>query len=342
MSFTVVNTISLPGVDFGEHLLEPFDVRLISALGRSEQELIDCAAQADAVVCSGPVQPWTARVIRTLTGCRIIASLSIGYDRIDLDSATEQNIVVTNVPDYCIDEVSTHALTLMLALGRKIITMDHIVRKEVTNFVPPNRKSVRNNIHPVFRLQNQVLGIVGLGRIGTSMAMKARGLGMKVIAYDPYVWDAVMLSYGVDPVDFETLLKRADMVSIHCTLTDETRDMFTERTFKQMKPSCYLINTARGEIVVESALIQALASGQIAGAGLDVTRNDPLALDDPIKAAPNVILTGHGGWYSTKADSATEFWHKAMGQVALALQGKWPHYAVNPKVKDQWRNKWGG
>jgi len=280
-------------------------------------------------------------VIQALERCRIIASLGIGYDRIDLAAATEKNIVVTNVPDYCIDEVATHAMALMLALGRKLFTMDRSVRSAPINFVPPNRKIINQILHPMLRLQDQVMGILGLGRIGLAAALKAKGLGMQVLACDPYVWDAVMRSRGVQPVDFETLLQASDAISIHCTLTPETRALFSDRAFEQMKPTSYLINTARGEIVDEAALIRALAGGRIAGAGLDVTCNDPLPLDDPLMQAPNLILTGHGAWYSTASDSPDEFWQKAMSQVALVLQGKWPDYAVNPEAKGRWMQKWG-
>ena len=341
MHFKVVNTIHLPDIDFGNHLLDRVDAEVASAMGRTEKELIDCAAHADGVVCSGPVQPWTADVIDRLENCRIIASLGIGYDRIDLDAATEKGIVVTNVPDYCIDEVSTHAISLMLALNRKLFVMDKAVRRSTTNFVPPNRKSVLQVIRPVLRLQDQVLGIVGLGRIGTATALKARGLGMKVIAHDPYVWDAVMRSHGVEPVDMDTLLGSADMISIHCILTDETRGLFDESAISKTKTGVYLINTARGEVVDEAALIRALKNGRVGGVGLDVTCADPLAEDDPLRAAPNTILTGHGAWYSTRADASDEFWHKAMAQVALALEGRWPSYPVNPQVKAQWLEKWG-
>ncbi len=341
MIYTVVNTIHLPDVDFGGHLLEPLGATVVSAMGRTETELIECTGGADGVVCSGPVQPWSGRVIRALVNCRIIASLGIGYDRIDLEAATEKCIVVTNVPDYCIDEVSTHAISLMLALNRRLLVMDSSVRRSVTNFVPPNRNSVEGVIQPVFRLQDQVLGIVGLGRIGTATARKARGLGMRVIAHDPYVWDAVMRSHGVQPVDLDTLLETADMLSIHCSLTDETRNMVDDAAIARMKPGAYLINTARGEVVDETALIGALVDGRISGAGLDVTCNDPLPEDDPLKIAPNTILTGHAAWYSTRADSPDEFWQKAMAQVGLALQGRWPRYPVNPEVKARWMHKWG-
>jgi D-3-phosphoglycerate dehydrogenase / 2-oxoglutarate reductase len=341
MRLTVVNTIHLPGIDFGDHLLEPAGARVVSAMGRTEKELMASTGQADGVVCSGPVQPWTGQVIRALENCRIIASLGIGYDRIDLDAATEKCIVVTNVPDYCIDEVSTHAISLMLALNRRLLVMDRAVRGSAVNFVPPNRSSVEGVIRPVFRLQDQVLGIVGLGRIGTATALKARGLGMKVIAHDPYVWDAVMRSHGVEPVDLNLLLETADMISIHCSLTEQTRNMIDARAIARMKPSVYLINTARGEVVDEAALIRALGDGRIGGAGLDVTDHDPLPEDDPLRTAPNTILTGHAAWYSTRADSADEFWQKAMAQVALALQGHWPSYPVNPQVRQRWIQKWG-
>ena len=341
MKYTVVNTISLPGVDFGDHLMVPCNATIVSALGRTEDELIECCAQADGVVCSGPVQPWTARVIRALENCRIIASLGIGYDRIDLGAANDKGIVVTNVPDYCIDEVSTHAISLMLALTRKLLVLDRAVRKSAVNFVPPNRESVARVLAPVGRLQDMVLGILGMGRIGTAAALKARGLGMRVIAHDPYVWDAVMRSHGVVPVAFDALLENADVLSIHCSLTDETRKMVDARALDAMKPSAYLVNTARGEVVDEAALIQTLESGRIAGAGLDVTENDPLPEDDPLRDAPHTILTGHGAWYSTRADSPAEFWQKAMGQVALALQGRWPVYPVNAEIKTRWMQTWG-
>ena len=341
MRFTVVNTIHLPGVDFGDHLVTPCGAEIVSAMGRTEDELIDCCAHADAVVCSGPVQPWTGRVIRALGACRIIASLGIGYDRIDLDAATDRHIVVTNVPDYCIDDVATHAMALVMALNRKLMIMDAAVRQSVTNFVPPNRSGVTQTIQPVFRLRDQVLGIVGLGRIGTATALKARGLGMQVLAHDPYVWDAVMRTHGVEPVSLDALLERADIVSIHCSLNEETRAMIDAEAIAKMKSGAYLVNTARGEVVDENALIDALTGGRLGGAGLDVTCNDPLPNDDPLREAPNTILTGHAAWYSTAADSSTEFWHKAMAQVALALQGRWPTYPVNPQVKARWMKTWG-
>ncbi len=341
MSFKVVNTISVPGVDFGGALLESLDAELINGLGKTEEELIRCTTGADAVICSGPVQPWTGRVVGSLDACRIIASLGIGYDRIDLDAATRGAIVVTNIPDYCIDEVSDQAIALMFALNRQLFRMDEAVRKHRTLFVPPNRPAVESIAHPGVRMREATMGVVGFGKIGSVTALKARGLGMRVIAYDPFVWDAVIASRGVEPVDFDMLLKESDFISVNASLTEQSRKMFNDETLRRMKPAAYLINTARGEIVDQSALVRAIEEKRIAGAGLDVTETEPIPGDDPILRTPNVILTGHGAWFSTTADSEPEFWHKAMQQVVSALTGRWPEYAVNTEVKKRWVEKWG-
>ncbi|MBA7571003.1 Glyoxylate/hydroxypyruvate reductase B [subsurface metagenome] len=341
MSFKVVNAIHRPGIDFGEELLRPLDAKLVNGFWLKEDELIANAADADALICSSPVQPITRRVLSSLSKCRIVANLAIAYDQIDLEAATEYGIVAINIPDYCIDEVSGRATALMLALGHRLFLLDREVREKQINFVPPNRKTVEEIAYPIFRMRGQTLGIIGLGKIGTTSALKAKGLGMRVIAYDPYVLGAVMRSRGVEPVDLDTLLRESDFVSLHAELTAETRNMIGYEEFKKMKPTCYFINTARGGIVNQPALIRALQEGLIAGAGLDVTVDDPVASDNPLLKMPNVILTGHSAWYSIIADTPAEYWQKAMMQSVLALKGEWPPYAVNPDVKRAWLAKWG-
>lgn len=338
MRFKVVNTIHVPDADFGENLLASLDAELVNVMGRTEDEIIRNAADADAVICSGPVQPWTSRVIRSLSHCRIIASLGVGYDRIDLETATANDIVVTNVPDYCIDEVSDQVIALMFALGRRLFTADRTVRDQHLRFVPPARKNLEI-LAPVFRMRDQTLGIIGLGKIGTAVALKARGLGMRVIAYDPHVWDAVMQSRGVTPADFGQLLSESDFISINASLNNTSRNMIGAGAFRKMKPTAYLINTARGEIVDQSAMIRALQDRVIAGAGLDVTTEEPLSEDHPLLGLSDVILTGHSAWYSAESDAA--FWPRAMTQVVSALNGQWPLYAVNTGVRKQWLGKWG-
>ena len=340
MTFKVVNTIHLSGVDFGGRLLHGMDAVFEEKPGRTEEEIIAAAADADAVICSGPVQPWNARVIEALNQCRIIASLGVGYDRIDLDKATDKNIVVTNIPDYCIDEVSTQTVALLMALGRKLFGVDDMVRKQHVNFVPPNRMALDKGLRPIFRMSRQTVGVLGFGKIGTATALKVKGLGMRVIACDPYVYTAVIHSHGIEAVDFKTLIEQSDYICINAALTSETMGLFNKSVFSKMKPTAFLINTARGEIVDEQALVEVLKAGGIAGAGLDVTANDPIPEGNPLLDLPNVILSGHSAWYSETADSEKHFWHRAMGQIVKALKGIWPDYTVNTAVQKQWVEKW--
>jgi D-3-phosphoglycerate dehydrogenase len=340
MGFKVINSVFSPDLEFGESLLASVDAELSNGRWLNEDELIHHTADADAIICSGPIQNWTPRVIRRLTRCRILASLGIGYDSIHLETATEMGIVVTNIPDYCIDEVSSHAIALMLALGRKLFQIDQWVRDHHINFVPPRRKPIAEFLSPIQRLRDQTFGIIGLGKIGTATALKAKGLGMRVIAHDPYMLNEVIASRGVEPAGIETVLEESDYLSIHAWLSDETRHMIGKDELSKMKPTAFLINTARGEIIDQPALIHALQQKRIAGAGLDVTSDDPVSPDNPMLKMSNVIFSGHSAWYSTTSDSGPMFWHKAMGQVVTALNGMWPEYAVNPEVKSDWIARW--
>jgi len=341
MSFKVVNTLVVPGVSYGEELLDSLDATLVTGSWFTEDELISHTKDADAVICASPGQPWNRRVIKTLSQCRILATMSIGYDRIHLKTAAELDLAVINIPEFCIDEVSSQAIAFIMALGRRLIPIDRAFRATQTNFSPGNRKGVADYVAPIFRMRDQTVGIVGLGKIGTAVALKAKGLGMRVIAYDPYVLGGVMRSRGVEPVDFDALLHESDYISINADLNEETRGMFGPEEFKKMKPTSYLINTARGKIVRQAALIHALKEGLIAGAGLDVLEDEPISSGNPILDLPNVILTGHCAWYSTTSDSPSEYWHKGMEQVVMALKGEWPTYAVNPEIKERWIEKWG-
>jgi D-3-phosphoglycerate dehydrogenase len=341
MAYKVVLTVHSTGLDFGETLLKGLDVDLKSGMWQTEDDLIENTRGADAVICSGPVQPWTPRVIRSLLKCRILASLSVGYDRIHLETASQLGMAVTNIPDFCIEEVSSQALALIMALNRRLFSIDRAVREKQVLITPTQRDLITQHVYPIFRISEQTLGILGLGKIGTALAVKARGLGMRIIAYDPYVLEGVMLSHGVEPVDFVTLLKDSDILSINASLSDETRNVIDKNALKKMKPTSYLINTARGEIIDHSALIEALQKGIIAGAGLDVTSEEPLSIGNPLLDLSNVILSAHTGWYSTTSDSAPGYWQKSMVQVIMALKGQWPTYGLNPEIKKQWLYKWG-
>ncbi len=338
MSFKVVHALALPDVDLGEELLEPLDAVLVKGMWLTEDEIISHARDADAVIGVVTYQPFTRRVLKALENCRILAGIAVGFEMVDLEAATECGMVVTNVPDYGIDEVSGMAITLMLGSGNKLLQVDKAVKERQVCFAR-DREALLDTVRPKFRMRNQTLGIVGLGRIGTASALKARGLGMRVMAYDPYVLGPVMESRGVKPVDLDTLLGESDFISLHTPLTPETSNMIGYEEFKKMKPACYFINTARGGCVDQAALIRALQEGLIAGAGIDVTVDEPIAADNPLITMPNVILTGHSAWYSNSADF--EIFYKPMTQVVAALKGEWPVYAVNPEVEKQWLEKWG-
>lgn len=338
MNLKVANVFSLPQVDFGDELLDPLGAKLVQGVWMTEEEIVAHAQDADAVIGVVSIQTFNRSLLTALPKCRVIAGIGIGYDKTDLDAATELGIAVTNVPDYCLDEVSGLAIGYVLALGHRLLQMDRAVRERQIVFTV-NKKALDEIAYPMFRMQGQTIGIVGLGKIGTVTALKARGLGMRVIAYDPYVLGPVMESRGVRPVDFETLLTESDFISIHTPLTSETYKMFGYEQFKKMKPTAYFVNTARGGCVDQPALIQALKEGLIAGAGIDVTIDEPIAPDNPLLSMTNVILTGHSAWYSVTAEA--DLYRRPMTQVVQALRGEFPMYTVNTDVKAKWMTQWG-
>ena len=255
-----------------------------------------------------------------------------------MEAASELGIAITNVPDYCLDEVSGLAISFMLALGHRLVTIDKAVKERRIVFTV-DKKALTEVAYPMFRMRDQTLGIAGIGKIGTVTALKARGLGMRVIGYDPYVLKPVMESRGVEPVDFETLLRESDFVTIHTPLTSETSGMFGYEEFKKMKRTAYFINTARGGCVEQGGLIKALKEGLIAGAGIDVTVDEPMLPDNELLTLPNVILTGHSAWYSVTSEA--DLYRRPATQVVQALKGSWPTYAVNPEGKANWMARWG-
>jgi D-3-phosphoglycerate dehydrogenase len=335
--FKVVYVSPPPGKDLGEKTLEPLGAEFSRGAGQSASDIIASTKNADAVLGRIAGLPFTRQVIETLGNCRIIAGTGVGYEGVDLEAATEKGIAVTNVPDYCIDEVSGRAIAMILNLGYKIDQVSALVKEKQANMLG-NVGNIMQTVLPTFRLRDQTLGIIGMSRLGTATALKAKGLGMRVIASDPYVSGGVMESMGVKPVDFDTLLKESDFISLHIPLTKETTNLIGYEQFKKMKPTCYFINTARGGCVDELAMIKALQERLIAGAGLDVTVKEPIEKDNPLCTMSNVILTGHTAWYSNAAEA--ELFPKPMTQVVLALKGKWPLYVVNPDVRRKWLERW--
>ena len=282
-------------------------------------EVVAAVAGADAVLNCYASMP--ADVIRSLDRCRIIARYGIGLDTIDMDAANERGIVVTNVPDYCIDEVSDHALALALGLARGVALLDRRVR--MGSWTPTDAR-------PLHRIRGRTFGLVGFGRIARALAVKAAALGFRVVATDPYVPDDAVLDAGVEPLSLDELLARADVVSLHVPLTDESHHLIGAEALAKMKPAAILVNTSRGPLVDTSALRDALDSGRLGGAALDVLEQEPPAPDDPLLQRDEVVITPHAGFYSE--ESLRELQRKAVEQVVEALAGRRPPYAVNADV----------
>ncbi len=320
MSFVVaVTDYVFASLEPEQRVLEPLGVELRAQQCRSEDEIIALAQDADAVLnCYAKM---TARVIEGLKRCKIIARYGIGVDNVDLVAATRAGILVTNVPDYCIDEVSDHALALLLSLARRIVLADGAVRAGAWDVVA--HAGIR-------RLCGQTLGLVGFGKIAIAVAAKAQSFGLRVLACDPYLDSKAMAPHGVQAVDFDGLLAESDAVSIHVPLSPETRNLIGARELARMKPTAFLINTSRGGIVDELALAEALKAGRIGGAALDVLSAEPPPPDHPLRKLPNVILTPHLAFYSR--ESVIELQTKAAEEVARALKGEPPRSPVNREV----------
>jgi len=273
---------------------------------------------ADAVLnCYVPIP---SDLTLELERCRIIARYGIGLDTIDVEAATGAGIVVTNVPDYCIDEVSDHALALILALARGIVRLDRRVRMGAWSPM---------DAAPLRRIRGRTLGLVGFGRIARTLATKAAGIGYRVVASDPFLPDDDIAAAGAEPVTFDRLLAGADVVSLHAPLTPETRHLIGAPQLAAMSDDAVLVNTSRGGLVDLDAVRAALAGGTLGGAALDVLETEPPASDDPLLSMPGVIVTPHAAFYSE--ESMTELRRKAVQQVIDALAGRVPTYAVNAR-----------
>jgi D-3-phosphoglycerate dehydrogenase len=320
VSFVVaVTDFVFPSLEPEKKVLAPLGIELRHGQCRTEEELIALAHDADAILnCYAKM---TARVIERLRRCRIIARYGIGVDNVDLVAASRAGILVTNVPDYCVDEVSDHALALLLALARQVVKADRAVRDGAWDVVA--HAGVR-------RLRGQVAGLVGFGKMARALVPKLQALGMRLLAYDPYLDAELIARHGAEAADLETLLKESDVVSIHVPLTPETRSLFGEQELAQMKPTAFVINTSRGGIVDEKALAAALEAGRLGGAALDVLGEEPPSPGHPLRQAPNVILTPHLAFYSREA--VVELQTRAAEEVARALKGEPPRSPVNPEV----------
>jgi D-3-phosphoglycerate dehydrogenase / 2-oxoglutarate reductase len=306
-----------PDLDIERELLDKAGADLIeikNGIGL-EKEVED----ADAVINTYAQVP--AELIGKMEKCKLIIRNGIGVNTIDVDACNKKGIMVANIPTYCLDEVATHAMALLLALNRKILPLD----KSVHGGTWDVKKAT-----PVYALPEKTLGLVGFGKIPRMVHEKAKAFGMKVIIFDPYVSKEDAANAGARKVEIQELIAESDYISIHCPLTPETRGMFNYEAFCSMKKTAYIINTARGPIVNEPDLARALEEGEIAGAGLDVLMKDEVSLDNPLLKFDNVIITPHAAWYSE--ESIVRRRVQTVESVIEVLQGREPFSFLNKKA----------
>jgi D-3-phosphoglycerate dehydrogenase len=305
-----------PSLDPAKAALARLNPTFRMSKSANADDILAVAKDADAILVT--YAKLTRDVLSQLTKCKAIGRFGLGVDNIDLPTAKEKGIAVNYVPDYCIREVSDHTMALLLALIRKIPLSNKLVQ---------SGRWEMPAVVPIRRIDGTVLGLVGFGHIPRLVAPKAQAFGIKVIAYDPYVKPEVFKAAGVASVDFDTLLTTSDYISVHAPLLPATRGLMNAAAFAKMKKGAFLVNTARGPLIDEPALIAALDSGQIGGAGLDVVTTEPLAKDSPLLGRDNVIVSPHTGFYSIEA--LNELQTKCATDVARVLSGEKAVYPIS-------------
>lgn len=282
------------------------------AAARDARVLIVSQARISEELCAA--SPHLVGIVRT----------GIGLDTVDIPGATRRGVCVAHVPDFCHDEVADSTWALLLAVARKIVLADRRVRGGT--WAP-------NALLPMSRLRGRALGLVGFGQIARKVAERGRAFGLRLFACDPYVDAATMARWDVEKVSLEDLVAQADIISLHTPLTEQTRGLIGASAFARMKTGAVLVNTSRGPVVDEQALIAAVRSGRLAGAGLDVLATEPPARGNPLLQMDTVVLTPHSA--STTVEALAELAEKVSRQVVQLLRGEWPTYLANPEVRTQ-------
>jgi len=299
---------------------------LILAQIEEEEELIRVCTDADGLLNQYAL--LTRKVLETLPKCKVISRYGVGVDSVDLKAATDLGIIVANVPDYCMDEVANQTIAMILTLIRKTAFFDRKVKSGEWDF------------HlgiPIYRTKGKTLGLIGCGKIGLEVAKRISAFGVKVMTFDPYLEKA---PEGIELKDFDSVLKESNFISVHCPLNNSTRHLIGEKEFRKMEKKPLLINTSRGPIIDEKALIHALREGILSGAGLDVLETEPPDSQNPLLRMENVVLSPHVGFYSE--ESISELKRRTAKNVADVLTGKWPDSVVNHEVRGKTRASMSG
>lgn len=296
---------------------------------RSREAVLEFASQADLVMIQS-VRPLVDRPVIEQLSCRAVIRMGLGYDSVDVAAATEKGILVSNVVDWCNDEVADHASALILAGLRRLGPMDRALHRGLWDRQPAME---------IVRLRGKTLGILGFGRIGQAVAQRMAAFGLELIASDPYMDADAAARCGVTPVSLDELLARSDILSVHARLVPQTRHLLGAAEFARMKPTALLVNTARGAIVDEPALVEALRAGRPGGAALDVMETEPLPGDSPLTRMENVLLTPHLASFSQEASA--QLYQMSAEIAANLLQNRWVPTIVNPQARELAEQRFG-
>ena len=316
-----------PSVEPERTVLAAAGAELVVAPDGSEETLTSLAKDVDGILTC--FEQVTDRVLRAAERCVVVSRYGVGVDNIAVDTATELGIVVTYVPDYCVEEVADHVVGLLLAWNRRIVLLDRATKTEGWGSEGLGMR--------IMRLRGKKLGVLGFGRIGRAVCARALAFGLEVLVSDPYLSADAVAEHGARMVDLPELLKESDFVTLHSPLTPDTTDLIGRAELELMKPEAFLINAARGPLIDESALYDALTSGSIAGAGLDVLVDLAPPLDHRLAQLENVIVTPHTAFFSQEA--VLELEERAAGEVVHVFQGQKPDNLVNPAVLPHARMK---
>ncbi len=322
---TVINYQEYPDVEIEKSILRKAfpSVEIVESHTLDTAEFITEAEGAQVLLVQ--YVAVNKNVIDATPQCLGYVRYGVGFDNIDAEYALEQGKIVARVPGYCTDEVSNHALAMLLALNRKLVSAHQLLIQGNYQF---------EKIRPVTRLKDSIVGIVGVGNIGSVFAEKIAPLVKQVLIYDPYV-EGYPNCQKVD--DLRELCRASDYISLHVPLTSQTRKLIDREMLAAMKPTAYLINTSRGPVVDQEALVEALREGRLAGAGLDVFETEPLPADSPLRQLDNVILTHHSAWYSE--GSVAELKETAARQVVQILEGRRPDYELTETWEQRYRRE---
>jgi D-3-phosphoglycerate dehydrogenase len=315
----VVVNLGYASYEIERQILAPIGAEVILAADdcRTADDILTVAKDADAILVREA--PITGRVLKSLNRCKVIVRYGVGVDNIDLETASQKRIYVANIPGYGTEEVSDHAVALLLACIRRLLPRDQRLRQGIFE---------TDIVDEIYRTAGKTLGLIGYGKIGQAFHRKWKGFRpQKVLIFDPFATPEMIREWDGQEADLETLLAASDYISLHAPLTAETTHMIDESALRKMKSSAILINTSRGEIIDEDALVRALKEGWILAAALDVFENEPLEPDHPLLELPNVVLSGHVGWYSK--DSVKELQTRGAQEIYRVLSGARPRCWVN-------------